>query len=141
MGDAPVRPALPRMRGASLSIDTSQPSSAQPTQRASIKLDIRDVVRREGYRTDLNARVQRKEFGGNTREEQRMQRRDAFWNHVNKGVAYSWVSDRGLVVSDEEKELAFKYYRGGGILLVNFNLMDSFFFFLYLFFLLFFLFL
>jgi hypothetical protein len=116
MGDTPpARPALPRMRNAALSVDTSQAVGAQNTQRTSIKLDIRDVVRREGYRKDLNARVVRDEFRGNAREEQRMQRRDAFWNHVNKGVAYSWVSDRGLVVSDEEMELAFKYYRGGGI--------------------------
>lgn len=122
MGDAqPARPALPRMRNAALSIDTSQALSpgagagAQSTRRNPIKLDIRDVVRREGYRTDLNARTQAEEFRGNLREEQRMQRRDAFWSHVNKGVAYSWVSDNGLVVSDEEMELAFKYFRGGGI--------------------------
>ena len=111
----PARPVLPRT--AMLSIDTSQAQvGVHSTQRNSIKLDIRDVVRREGYRVDLNTRTLRDEFRGNTREEQRMQRRDAFWNHVNKGVAYSWVSDRGLVVSDEEMELAFKYYRGGGIL-------------------------
>jgi hypothetical protein len=28
-------------------------------------------------------------------------------------VAYSWVGEQELVVSDEELALAFKYYRGG----------------------------
>ena len=118
MADVPsLRTSLPRMRKGSLSIDTSQglTTGGQNSQRTGLKLDIRDVVRREGYRTDLNTRVVRDEFRGNTREEQRMQRRDAFWNHVNKGVAYSWVSEHGLVVSDEEMELAFKYFRGGDI--------------------------
>jgi hypothetical protein len=125
MGDAPpARTAIPRMRNAGLSIDTSQ-TGAQTTQRTGLKLDIRDVVRREGYRSDLNVRAQREEFRGNAREEQRMQRRDAFWNHVNKGVAYSWVNDRGLVVSDEEMELAFKYYRGGGIFKIISSLLQE----------------
>lgn len=31
-------------------------------------------------------------------------------------MAFSWVNDAGaLVVSDQELELAFKYYRGGGM--------------------------
>jgi hypothetical protein len=98
--------------------DSDEPRAPPPPLKpGAIKLDIRDVVRREAYRPELNARTRREEFKGTLREEERSNRRNAFWNHVSTGVAYSWVGEQGLVVSDEELALAFKYYRGGGIFL------------------------
>lgn len=109
MGDnEPMRPppALPRLRVDTSALTQSQTQTQNPalsqsqTQAQqppvrSVKLDIRDVVRREGYRADLHVahvRTQRnvnENLRGTTREAERSSRRHAFWSHVNKYFLFS----------------------------------------------------
>lgn len=77
-----------------------------------LKLDVRDVVRRQNASTELQARRYNPSFQGEFREKQRGDRKKVFMHELTTKPVFTWVNDHGLVVTEAEIEMAYKYFNG-----------------------------